>query len=134
MNGLQPWTERGIAGRAVLIDYASYAEQKGLQVSHFAQHAITLQDVLAIANVQGVEFQMGDILLLRTGYVAAYKELGKEKKKEVASVKEWIGLGQGRDVTEWLWERQFAAVGSDSPGFEVRCEFLAFVEVGAGDA
>src|SRR4051812_28618893 len=29
-NGLQPWTERQIAGRGVLIDWASYAERNGI--------------------------------------------------------------------------------------------------------
>lgn len=97
----------------------------GQDVSHFAPHAITLQDVLAIADAQGVEFRTGDILFLRTGYVGAYRKLDQKERKKVSSLKEWIGLGQGRTTTEWLWERQFAAVVSDSPGFEVRREFCA---------
>ncbi|KAJ8110817.1 hypothetical protein OPT61_g6436 [Boeremia exigua] len=120
VNSLQPWTEKGLAGRGVLIDFASYAEKTGIPVLHFSPHAITLEDVLTIAKEQGVEFRTGDVLFLRTGYVAAYKALDAEKRKDVASVKEWCGLGQGRATTEWLWQNQFAAVVSDSPGFEVR--------------
>jgi kynurenine formamidase len=126
VNGLQPWTERGVVGRGVLIDFASYAEKKGLNVSHFTPHGITLAEVLEIAKEQGVEFHTGDILLLRTGYAAAYKKLDDEKRKDVASVKEWCGLAQSRETTEWLWERQFAAVASDSPGFEVRREYSSW--------
>ncbi|KAL2067203.1 hypothetical protein VTL71DRAFT_1627 [Oculimacula yallundae] len=120
VNGLQPWTERGIAGRGVLIDFASYAEKKGIEVSHFGPYAISLQDVLKIAEEQGTEFRNGDVLFLRTGYVAAYKSLNEDDRKNVASKKEWCGLGQSQEATEWLWESQFAAVVSDSPGFEVR--------------
>lgn len=120
MNGLQPWTEKGIAGRGVLIDFASFAEKRGIQVSHFSPHAITLEDILSVAQEQGSEFRTGDILFLRTGYVAAYKILNETRKKGVASVREWCGLGQSRATTEWLWQNQFAAVASDSPGFEVR--------------
>lgn len=120
VNGLQPWTQKGIVGRGVLIDYASYAEKHSIQVPHFAPHAITLEDILAVAKEQGTEFRTGDILFLRTGYVAAYKALTKEKREEVAGVREWCGLGQSKETTEWLWQNQFAAVASDSPGFEVR--------------
>ncbi|KAH7071571.1 putative cyclase-domain-containing protein [Paraphoma chrysanthemicola] len=120
VNGLQPWTEKGVVGRGVLIDYASFAKAKQTSISHFAPHAITLADILAIAQEQGTEFRTGDILLLRTGYVEAYRTLGSRRKIEVASIKEWCGLGQSKATTEWLWQRQFAAVISDSPGFEVR--------------
>ncbi|KAI9150710.1 putative cyclase [Paramyrothecium foliicola] len=118
VNGLQPWTEKGIVGRGVLIDYASYAEKKGLQVSHFGPHAIPLHDIVEIVKEQRLEFHIGDILLLRTGYAAAYKGLKKEEREKVAHIKEWCGLAQSRETTDWLWKNQFAAVASDSPGFE----------------
>jgi hypothetical protein len=104
----------------VLVDYASYARRHGIEINHFSGHAITLKDLLAAAAEQGVEFRTGDVLFLRTGYVAGYKELDSDGRERVAQVREWCGLGQSRETTEWLWERQFAAVASDSPGFEVR--------------
>lgn len=106
----------------MLIDYASYAERHNIAVHHYGSHAITLQDVWAVAREQGTEFQTGDVLFLRTGYVAKFKALTAEQRTEVARVGEWCGLAQGRDVSEWLWERQFAAVASDTPGFEVQRE------------
>lgn len=120
INGLQSWSSRGLAGRGVLIDYASYAKRRGIDVKQFSGHAIPIKDVLAIAKEQNVEFRQGDVLFLRTGYVAAYKELDGSRRERVSGVREWCGLGQSRETTEWLWERQFAAVASDSPGFEVR--------------
>jgi kynurenine formamidase len=109
----------------VLIDYATYAERQGIPVSHFGNHPITLDVILAIAKEQGVEFREGDILFLRTGYATKYKTLSEEERANVSGVKEWCGLGQGKDTTQWLWDRQFAAVASDSPGFEVRRKYLS---------
>lgn len=120
INDLQGWSAKGLAGRGVLIDYASYAARNGISVDHFAPHSVTLGSVKAIAEEQGVEFRTGDVLFLRTGYVAAYQALGQEERERVAGVREWCGLAQSRETTEWLWERQFSAVASDTPGFELR--------------
>lgn len=123
INGIQSWSARGLAGRGVLIDYASFAARTGITMNPFAPHAITLQSVKDVAAEQGVEFRTGDVLFLRTGYVAAYKALNQEEREKVAGVREWCGLAQSRETTDWLWQRQFAAVASDSPGFEVRREY-----------
>lgn len=120
VNGLQPWTRKALMGRGVLIDFMSYANRHGIEVSHFEGFAITLDQVLAIAAEQKVELLQGDILLLRTGFTTAYKTLDDDQREDIATRKEWCGLGQSRETTRWLWEQQFAAVVSDSPGFEVR--------------
>jgi hypothetical protein len=123
-NGLHTWSKRAIAGRGVLIDYASWAEREGIKYEAFAQHPITIDVVLKIAAEQNVAFKEGDILFLRTGYVNAYAKLSSEERVNVASVKAWIGLGQSKETTEFLWKNQFAAVASDSPGFECRRKFF----------
>lgn len=122
INGLQGWSTKGLAGRGVLVDYVSYCKRNQISVDNFTPHGITLQCVKAISAEEGIEFQPGDVLFLRTGYAEAYQDLDKEEREKVANVRELCGLAQGRKVTEWLWERQFAAVASDSPGFEVRRE------------
>jgi hypothetical protein len=114
------WTAKGIAGRGVLVDYASWAKQKNISYEKFARHGISLDDIQAIAQMQNLDFRPGDVLFLRTGYVEAYRCLTPDRRKEVAALKEWVGLAQGRETTQWLWDRQFAAVASDSPGFECR--------------
>lgn len=107
-------------GRGVLIDYASWADQTGTPYKAFESHCIPIQVADAIAQEAGITFQKGDILFLRTGYVKAYQALSADERKNVATVRAWIGLGQSRETIEWLWEKQFAAVASDSPGFECR--------------
>ncbi|KAL1854819.1 hypothetical protein Daus18300_011335 [Diaporthe australafricana] len=120
VNSLQPWTLRGIAGRGVLVDFASWAKRNGKTYNTFSQFAITLEEVKSTVEEEKLVFQPGDILFLRTGYVEAYRSATTEQKQDIASIKEWIGLGQGKETTEWLWEHQFAAVAADNPGFECR--------------
>ena len=107
-------------GRGVLIDFVSYAERNGIRISHFEGFAITLDQVIGIAAEQKLDFHAGDIFFLRTGFTTTYKTLDTDQRHDVATRKEWCGLGQSQGTTEWLWKRQFAAVASDSPGFEVR--------------
>lgn len=125
VNSLQPWSKKGLAGRGVLIDYASYTQKRGISVDHFTAHGITLEQIKTIATEQGITFQTGDVLFLRTGYVAAYQASSEERKQEISALRQWCGLAQSRETTEWLWERQFAAVASDSPGFEVRRKYTS---------
>lgn len=123
INGLQSWSAKGLAGRGVLIDYASYAKRKGIEIDHFTPHGVTLDHVKSIAEEGGITFSPGDVLFLRTGYTAAYQKLDKAGREKVAGVREWCGLAQSKASTEWLWNNQFAAVACDAPGFEVRRKF-----------
>lgn len=125
-NSLQPWTTRNLAGRGVLIDYASYAKRQGISYEAFSGHPITVADIEAIAKEQGVTFNAGDVLFIRTGYVAAYKAADEARRKLAAEGK-WVGLSQGKETVEWLWAKQFAALAADCPGFEMLREFLQLI-------
>ncbi|KAK2806911.1 hypothetical protein FQN51_005711 [Onygenales sp. PD_10] len=120
VNGVGEWADRGIAGRAVLIDYASYASSRSIEYDPLDRYGIPLAAVKEIAEECKIEFQQGDIFILRTGYVEAYSKAPQDKRQELADTMppQFCGLGQGRETTEWLWERQFAAVAADSPAFE----------------
>jgi kynurenine formamidase len=129
VNSLQPWTTRNLAGRGVLIDYAAYAKRQGISYEAFSAHPITIADVEAIAKEQGVTFNTGDVLFLRTGYVASYKA-ADQAKRELAAEGKWVGLSQGREAVEWLWNKQFAALVADCPGFEMIRELTLSVANG----
>lgn len=122
-NSLQPWTTRNLAGRGVLIDYASYAKRQALSYEAFSGHPITVADIEVIAKEQGVTFNTGDVLFIRTGYVSAYKAADEARRKLAAEGK-WVGLSQGKETVEWLWRKQFAALAADCPGFEMLREFF----------
>lgn len=65
---MQYWAKESIAGRGVLVDYASWAEKNGVKYSMLSSHEIKLEAVLQIAKECGVVFQKGDVLFVRTGF------------------------------------------------------------------
>ena len=65
--GIHGWAQAGIAGRGVLLDVPRFFEREGLPYGW--ERTIALDEVTldAIARAQGVTWQGGDMLLLRTG-------------------------------------------------------------------
>ena len=59
----------GIAGRGVLIDFQRFAAARGIAFMPGERYGITAEQLQAAADWQGLRFQTGDILLLRTGWI-----------------------------------------------------------------
>lgn len=123
--GIDGWLkpgQAGICGRGVLLDYARWAERQGKRLSHFESSPILLSDLQEIVGEIGVIFRPGDILFVRSGYCKAYEALSATDEPAIAQRKlpEFIGVEAGETTCRWLWKNQFAAVASDTPGFE-RC-------------
>ncbi|KIW88140.1 uncharacterized protein Z519_11251 [Cladophialophora bantiana CBS 173.52] len=118
VNGMEAWSASGIAGRGVLIDYYSWAGQKGIHYDPLKTHAIRLSEIKEIIKESNIELHKGDIFMLRTGFVDAYSTLDKSTRERYSSSHAFPGLEQSREVVKWLWEQQFAAVAADSPAFE----------------
>ena len=118
-NSIHVWAERGIAGRGVLIDYRRWAEANGITYSPGEHEAITVAGLLAAAGDQGVQFETGDILLVRTGFTAWYESLTAEARAALAKGPHtFAGVAQGHETLRFLWDNHFAAVGGDAPSFE----------------
>jgi hypothetical protein len=119
-NGIEHWARRGIAGRGVLIDFARWAEQQGLAFDPGARSEITVEQLQAAAAAQGVRFQTGDILIVRTGWIAWYLALSARARFFLAH--KWPveagGVRQGDETLRFLWDQHFAAIASDCPSFE----------------
>jgi kynurenine formamidase len=115
------WDKRGcIVGRGVLLDYCAWAERKGIAYSAMSNHAITVDDLKAVAEQQGVTFRKGDILLVRSGWIKWYEENDDEARlKYITNGKAWVGVESSRRTLKWLWNEHFAAVAGDSIGWEV---------------
>lgn len=120
-NGIEHWAKRGIAGRGVLIDYARFAERNGINFSPEKQIAITAQQLQDAANWQGVTFQAGDILFMRTGWIGWYLSLNPEERTQLAQPGNWqiAGLVQSEESLRFLWDNHFAAIATDNPDFEL---------------
>src|SRR5262245_53632288 len=119
-NGIEHWARRGIAGRGVLIDFPRFAAARGIAFSLGERYGITPERLREAAEWQGVSFQIGDILLLRTGWIEWYSSLDKEQRTRLAQPGglQAAGLEQGGDSLRFLWDCHFAAIASDNPSFE----------------
>ena len=80
------WAEHGISGRGVLLDLERYYTSDGRQPPFYAMStsAITVEHLKEVAHAEGVEFQQGDILLLRVGFVKEYMKLSQTERDALA--------------------------------------------------
>jgi kynurenine formamidase len=110
----------GIVGRGVLLDYVSYAEKHSLPITPFEAYAIPISVIKAVAKDQGVAFQRGDVLFIRSGFIRAYEALSNDERKALAdrASTDFAGVEASRESFQWLWENQFAAVAGDAIAFE----------------
>jgi hypothetical protein len=104
--GIQAISNHGIVGRGVLLDYYGWKLRKGESYDPFTSHPIHLDELLAVAESQGVAFERGDILLIRSGYTCAYYEYERtnpEKLEKAGSLKPCLaGVAQTEEMKTWL--------------------------------
>ncbi|KAJ4291603.1 hypothetical protein N0V90_009498 [Kalmusia sp. IMI 367209] len=120
--GLQHWAREGIAGRGVLIDYASWAEKNGIKYSTFSQHRIKLHEIEQIVEESGLSFRSGDILFVRIGMTREWDITMtiEQKKKYAAQTRPMhAGVEVTKDVLRWIWDNKFSAVAGDAISWEV---------------
>lgn len=109
-NGIEKVRDR-MAGRGVLLDVARYCGVDCLPDGM----AITSQDLDDCAESQGVQIKRGDFVIVRTGQMEARLDAG-----------EWGGYAGGDapglafETAEWIFEKEIAAICSDTWGCEVR--------------
>jgi len=119
-NGIEHWARRGIAGRGVLLDFKRFAAHSGIPFAPGERYGITAEQLQAAADWQGVRFQTGDILIMRTGWIEWYCSLNEEQRTQLAQpgAMRIGGLEQCEDSLRFLWDNHFAAIASDNPPFE----------------
>lgn len=125
------WAVHGIAGRGILLDYRHYAKIHNIDYDPYTAHPISFDDLKACATYQGIDLRpesqggdikVGDILMVRSGFVERYDQLTPAERKAAAERAhddiQWAGLKQEEAVKDWLHDCYFAAVAGDSPTFE----------------
>jgi hypothetical protein len=130
------WAEHGIVGRALFLDYYSFAQSNNKSYDPWEYHEITYSELSACGKAQGVDIRPesqggdvkpGDILLVRGGWCNAYNSKTPEERKAGAlrehrigkeDGQRYAGLSQEEEVVEWLHDCYFSAVGGDMPSFE----------------
>ncbi len=129
--GIHHWAQRGIVGRGVLADVASFAApggpgaQSGLArpggYDPFTRVAIGPDDLAAALAAQGTELRAGDILCVRTGWVDRYLALDPASRAAFADGMQSVtgynsaGLAATEDMARFLWDSGIAALAVDNP-------------------
>tara|TARA_R110002003_G_scaffold1993_5_gene23823 strand:+ start:1702 stop:2106 length:405 start_codon:yes stop_codon:yes gene_type:complete len=85
-----------------------------------SRHAITAENLMAVATAQGVELKQGDILLVRSGFTKGYMSLTTNEKISWSdkTPTDWIGVETSIRTARWLWDTGFSACAGDQPGWE----------------
>ncbi|KAJ5091705.1 hypothetical protein NUU61_006575 [Penicillium alfredii] len=117
------WANHGIAGRGILLDYRYYAITHNKPYDPYSPHAITFAGLQSCATWQGInlrpeseggDIRVGDILLIRSGFVERYAAATRSHD-DLA----FAGLARDSAIRDWLHDSYFAAVAGDSPTFEM---------------
>jgi len=81
-NTIDHWSRHGVVTRGVLLDVAlDYA--KG-ERSPATDGSISIADLEAAREAAGLSFSEGCAIVLRTGFLASYRELGQEARRSLA--------------------------------------------------
>ena len=107
-----PLAERGIVGRAVLIDMARHRGKPVLDPGETFTHL----DLLAAAEKQGVSIQKHDILIIRTGWIGSFYE-----RDRVEFYKNFVepGLTYSPELVSWFHEMEIPNLVTDTIANEV---------------
>ncbi|WP_208961578.1 cyclase family protein [Rhodococcus sp. ZPP] len=112
------WAQHGIVGRGVLLDVAGHFERTGAEWDPFAGSILQVADLEAVAQAQDVTFERGDILCVRTGWVAEYRTRKGAGEDMTTAGDRFSGLSAAEPMARFLWDSGFAAVCTDNPAVE----------------
>lgn len=116
--GIHRWAETGIAGRGVLLDVQRFFAAQGRPYDCETTVVLDVATLDAIADLQGVQWHGGDLLLLRTGWAENYVAKSAEERVEFNARNKSPGLAQREEILRWLWDHEIALVASDTPAVE----------------
>jgi kynurenine formamidase len=115
--GIGHWAAAGIVGRGLLLDVVGHREREGRAYDPFGSEPIEADELRAIVDAQGVELRDGDVLLIRTGWIGAYRQLDQADAQ--AGAVTISGLSGSEDIARFLWDSGAIAVAADNPTLEV---------------
>lgn len=117
--GIQNWAEHGIVGRGVLVDVARHLQAQGRPLDPRVGTPITVEDLQAALAAQRTELVTGDILMVRTGYLASFLAADATGREAFSINPDCPGLHAGEQTAEFLWDSGVSAVVADNPAVEV---------------
>ena len=117
--GINRWAEHGIVGRAVLLDVERYLAASGDAVDQRTGRAFGVDVLNATAAAQEVEIGIGDMVLIRTGWLHfVLHELSVEDRVTLRNRPRCPGIDQHESVMRWLWEHKVPLLAADNIAVE----------------
>jgi kynurenine formamidase len=123
--GIDRVAKRGIVGRGVLIDVASFMDAAADPIDATKRVVISPSMLDAVLTWENTTLNAGDILLIRTGWMSWYLELRDEDRRRLAGSLHTgddglntPGLDPDWKSAEWIWDHRVAAVAADNPALE----------------
>lgn len=88
------WASHGICGRGVLLDLVRFytADGKPLPYDPWTSHPISVKELQACAKKQGVQFRVGDVLILRVGFMSKFYEESQEGRDALGEKPETLSV------------------------------------------
>jgi kynurenine formamidase len=111
--GIQRVAQRGIAGRGILLDVASYRSEQGRPIAQSRNEQIPVSDLDETIDWQGSDLRAGDILLIRTGWLEHVRRVGTDGGQVTSP-----GLAHTEATAAWLWDHQVSLVAADNIALE----------------
>ena len=108
---VEPLAQRGIVGRAVLLDMARFRGKDNLDPAETFTH----EDLLACAAKQGVTLNKRDILIIRTNFIKLFFDLGEKFYEGFCEP----GLVYSPELVQWFQDMEIPNLVTDTIANEV---------------
>jgi kynurenine formamidase len=118
-NTIDHWARHGIAGRGVLLDMVRTLAEAGQPYEIGTSRAFSVEELEMARERAGIEFNVGDILIVHTGFAAWYMAQPVSVRTSVARGATTPGIASGEEMCRYLWDAHVAAVASDTFAVEV---------------
>ncbi|MER9140390.1 cyclase family protein [Mesorhizobium sp. M0830] len=120
--GIENWANRGIVGRFVLADLARFRQEIDRPIRPGQSDPVTVAEIDDCLTKQKTKLNLGDILLLRFGWIQWYESLDSGARESLANDEAFAacGLSRSEETARWIWEKGVAGVAGDNPALEVQ--------------
>lgn len=116
--GIHHVAKHAIAGRGVLLDLPRWRDLAGIPWDPFSGECIEVEEIIEIMTAKDIQPLPGDILCVRTGWLAKYRSLQNLFEPLPNSGAHFSGIASHHSMARFLWNNQFAAICSDNPAVE----------------
>jgi kynurenine formamidase len=108
---VEPIAQRGVVGRAVLLDMARFRGKKTLDKGETFTH----EDLMACAQAQGIQIEKRDILIIRTNFLQLFFEQGPAFYEGFNEP----GLVYSPELVQWFADMEIPNLVTDTIANEV---------------